>query len=623
MNAKNRIFLCLIALLGISLSMKAADLSSLNWGQVCSGQMGAAWYGSAESQEIADIVLSVQKTNGGWMKNDQLHKLTASELATLQASRSGRSCLDNYATTQEMRFLAKVYQGCKIEKYRTAFVNALQLIFTAEKSNGGWSQYWPLSGGGSYHDYITFNDDLMTNVMKLLRDIQSNEGDFKDILDEATRERCLASFNKGLEVILKCQIDDNGTKAAWCAQHDPVDFLPTEGRPHEFPSVSGCESAALLSFLMTIPNPSPELQQAITAGVTWLDAHKIEGKAIEDYTNADGKPDRRIVDRPGSAIWGRFIQLGGPKGAEAYEKLFNKLRQSNKSRTYTYEGVKYTYKEYEIATASYREDKAYQPIFGIYSNDYAHLFYRFLYNYHDTPPVVDSKGVPVATSLMAENRRSYQYLGSWCLNLINVEYPVWKHKIDAQNEAGEATLYELSSTTYESSETTTYRFKDGFSVSNTGGKNYATGSSNTVKYSANVEYTITIPQSLSVEKVVFYGYDNYDVDAYVSMLNGVSYTSTDYVFPAKVGGTATFVKHTFDLGSAPATGTLAFKLGSKQCCLIISLYCTRPSGVREVVEIKAPEPVKRLLNGQVVIVKEDKIYNISGQQLKTVELDNQ
>ncbi|HPY58877.1 MAG TPA: hypothetical protein PLX61_08315, partial [Bacteroidales bacterium] len=323
------------------------------------------------------------------------------------------------------------------------------------------------------------------------------------------------------------------------------------------------------------------------------------------------------------AIWGRFIQLGGPKGAEAYEKLFNKLRLSNKSRTYTYEGVKYTYKEYEIATASYKEDKAYQPIFGIYSNDYAHLFYRFLYNYHDTPPVVDSKGVPVATSLMAENRRSYQYLGSWCLNVINAEYPVWKHKIDAQNEAGEATLYELSSTTYESSETTTYRFKEGFSVSNTGGKNYATGSSNTVKYSANVEYTITIPQGLSVEKVVFYGYDNYDVDAYVSMLNGVSYTSTDYVFPAKVGGTATFVKHTFDLGSAPATDKLTFKLGSKQCCLIISLYCTRPSGVREVVEIKAPEPVKRLLNGQIVIVKEDKIYNMSGQQLKTVELDNQ
>ncbi|MDD2618897.1 MAG: pectate lyase, partial [Bacteroidales bacterium] len=532
-----RILLWVIASLGICFGVKAADVSTLTWGQVCSGQMGSEWYGSAEAQAIADIVLSVQKINGGWMKNDQLHKLSASELARLQADRNGRSCLDNYATTQEMRFLAKVYQACKIEKYRLAFGNALQLIFTAEKSNGGWSQYWPLSGNGSYHDYITFNDDLMTNVMKLLRDVHSNTGDFKDIIDETTRERCLASFNKGLEVIIKCQIDDNGTKAAWCAQHDPVDFLPTEGRPHELPSVSGCESAALLSFLMTIPKPSPELQEAITAGVTWLDAHKIEGKAIEDYTNGDGIADRRIVDRAGSAIWGRFIQLGGEKARQVYNKFFNKLMATNKSRSYTYGGVVYTYKEYEIATTSYREDKAYEPIFAIYSNDYAHLFYRFLYNYEDTPPVVDSKGLPVATSLMAENRRSYQYLGSWGLNVINAEYPAWKQKIDAQNEAGDATLYELSSVTYESSETTSYTFKDGFNISNTGGKNYATGSSNTVKYSANVDYTIAIPQGLSVEKVTFYGYDNYDVDAYISQLNGVSYASTDYVFPAKMDGT--------------------------------------------------------------------------------------
>ena len=609
-----RILLWVIASLGICLSVKAADVSTLTWGQVCSGQMGSEWYGSAEAQAIADIVLSVQKTNGGWMKNDQLHKLSASELATLQADRNGRSCLDNYATTQEMRFLAKVYQACKIEKYRLAFGNALQLIFTAEKSNGGWSQYWPLSGNGSYHDYITFNDDLMTNVMKLLRDVHGNTGDFTDIIDETTRERCLASFNKGLEVILKCQIDDNGTKAAWCAQHDPVDFLPTEGRPHELPSVSGCESAALLSFLMTIPKPSPELQEAITAGVTWLDAHKIEGKAIEDYTNGDGIADRRIVDRAGSAIWGRFIQLGGEKARQVYNKFFNKLMATNKSRSYTYGGVVYTYKEYEIATTSYREDKAYEPIFAIYSNDYAHLFYRFLYNYEDTPPVVDSKGLPVATSLMAENRRSYQYLGSWGLNVINAEYPAWKQKIDAQNEAGDATLYELSSVTYESSETTSYTFKDGFSISNTGGKNYATGSSNTVKYSANVDYTIAIPQGLSVEKVTFYGYDNYDVDAYISQLNGVSYTSTDYVFPAKMDGTASFATHTFDLASNPATGTLRFKLGSKQCCLIITLYCTTPSGLKELIEIKQPAPVKQFLNGRIVIVKDDKIYDLNGQQ---------
>ena len=613
MNKKNKLLLCIIAWLGVSLSVKAADLSSLNWGQVCSGQMGAAWYGSAESQAVADIVLSVQKTNGGWMKNDQLHQLSASALATLQADRNGRSCLDNAATTMEMRFLAKVYQGCLIEKYREAFGKGLQLIFTAEKANGGWSQYWPLSGNGSYHDYITFNDNLMTNVMKLLRDIQSNTGDFKDIVDEATRERCQTSFNQGLEVILNCQIDDNGTKAAWCAQHDPVDFLPTEGRPHEHPSVSGSESASLLSFLMTLPNPSAELQAAITAGVTWLDAHKIEGKAIEDYTNGDGVADRRIVDRPGSAIWGRFIQLGGEKANQVYTKFFNKLLAANKTRSYTYGGVVYTYKEYEIATTSYQEAKAYQPVFGIYSNDYAHLFYRFLYHYEDTPPVVDSKGVPVATSLMAGNRASYQYLGSWGLNVINAEYPAWKQRMEALNDTTDATPYELSAVTYLSSETTTYTFKDGLTVSNTAGKGYATGSSNTVKYSANVDYTITLPKSLSVEKITFYGYDNYDADAYLSQLNGVTYASTDYVFPAKVDGTATFVTHTIDLASAPATGTLGFKLGNKQCCLIMTLYGKLPTGVEKVIQVSPSAPVKWIHNGRVYIEKDGKTYDLGGK----------
>ena len=247
----------------------------MSWADVCNGKMGAEWYGTDEAKAIADIVLDVQKTTGGWMKNDQLHKLTPDQLANLKASRAEHSCLDNAATTQEMRFLAKVWQATKVEKYRTAFTKGLDMIFTSEKSCGGWSQYWPLSGNGSYQDYITFNDDLVTNVMKLLRDINNNKGDFTNIADETIRTKCMTSFNKAIDVILKCQIDDNGVKAAWCAQHDPVDFLPAEGRPHELPSVSGYESADLISFLMTIEKPSTELQEAITAAVTWLDNHKI------------------------------------------------------------------------------------------------------------------------------------------------------------------------------------------------------------------------------------------------------------------------------------------------------------------------------------------------------------
>lgn len=606
-----------VALAFVCAGVNAAELSSLSWSKVCSGGMDPEWYGSAEAQAVADILIETQKTSGGWMKNLEFHNLPASDYADQKASRDKQSCLDNAATTQEMRFLAKVWQKTKVEKYRESFLKALNMIFEAEKDCGGWSQYWPLSGKGSYQDYITFNDDLVINVLKLLREINGDKGDFAGIADDAAKTHCQAAFDRGIDMIIKCQIDDNGKKAAWCAQHDPADMLPAVGRPHELPSVSGCESASLLSFLMTIPEPSKELQEAITAAVTWLDEHKIEGKAIEDYINAAGEKDRRVVDKPGSAIWGRFIQLGGEKGKEVYEKFFKMLGERGKSRSHTYQGKTYTYTEEEIARSSYRPEKEYQPIFAIYKDEYAHLFYRFLYNYEDTDPVVDEKGLPIATSLMATNRASYQYLGSWCQNLIKVEYPAWKQKVDAMNEAGDATMHELSDATYISSseDKSTYMFGDNFSVSNQKGKGYGKGKSNTVKYSAGVEYTIQIPEGKKVVKISFNGYDNYDVDAYLSELAGVKYGETDYVFPAKTDDTK-YVTHTIDLSAKPVSESLPFKIGSKQCCLIITLYCVdAQSGIDNIVDESKPKTVKRVENGQIVIIKDGRKYNIAGQDI--------
>ena len=606
-----------VALAFVCAGVNAAELSSLSWSKVCSGGMDPEWYGSAEAQAVADILIETQKTSGGWMKNLEFHNLPASDYADQKVSRDKQSCLDNAATTQEMRFLAKVWQKTKVEKYRESFLKALNMIFEAEKDCGGWSQYWPLSGKGSYQDYITFNDDLVINVLKLLREINGDKGDFAGIADDAAKTHCQAAFDRGIDMIIKCQIDDNGKKAAWCAQHDPADMLPAVGRPHELPSVSGCESASLLSFLMTIPEPSKELQEAITAAVTWLDEHKIEGKAIEDYINAAGEKDRRVVDKPGSAIWGRFIQLGGEKGKEVYEKFFKMLGERGKSRSHTYQGKTYTYTEEEIARSSYRPEKEYQPIFAIYKDEYAHLFYRFLYNYEDTDPVVDEKGLPIATSLMATNRASYQYLGSWCQNLIKVEYPAWKQKVDAMNEAGDATMHELSDATYISSseDKSTYMFGDNFSVSNQKGKGYGKGKSNTVKYSAGVEYTIQIPEGKKVVKISFNGYDNYDVDAYLSELAGVKYGETDYVFPAKTDDMK-YVTHTIDLSAKPVSESLPFKIGSKQCCLIITLYCVdAQSGIDNIVDGSKPKTVKRVENGQIVIIKDGRKYNIAGQDI--------
>ena len=80
--------LTVIALLGLCTGVNATDITTLSWADVCNGKMGAEWYGTDEAKAIADIVLDVQKTTGGWMKNDQLHKLTPDQLANLKDRKS-------------------------------------------------------------------------------------------------------------------------------------------------------------------------------------------------------------------------------------------------------------------------------------------------------------------------------------------------------------------------------------------------------------------------------------------------------------------------------------------------------------------------------------------------------
>lgn len=430
--------LTLIAMLAFTFASSAQSLSSLTWAQVCSGKMGDAWYGSDEAKKVANNLISMQKQNGGWMKNDQFHQLTTAEINARKAYDSNlgiyaHSCFDNYATTQEMRFLVRVYNATKEQKYLTSFKKALDCIITAGNGKkGGWGQYWPNSGNGSYQDYITFNDDLMTNIMKILQDVYENKGSFEGLVDEATRTKCKTAFDKALQCVLNCQVDDNGVKAAWCAQHDPADFLPAEGRPHEEPSVSAYESATLLSYLMTLQDPSDELKQCIKSAVVWLHNHKYKTNAyIQDVKDSKGNTiDRKIAAKAGSNVWGRFIQIGGESGQKVYQKFWNKLKQRNKKRAHHVTG--YEYYEWEILEESYDPTKEYQPIFSVYSDAYPELYYRHLYSYEDTPDKTDKHGQTVITSLPADNRKSYQYLGSWPDKIINTEYPTWcaKYGID-------------------------------------------------------------------------------------------------------------------------------------------------------------------------------------------------
>lgn len=526
-------------------------LAQQKWGHVCSGKMPEAWYASDEARSIAEVVMAVQKTNGGWMKNSQMHKLSEEEMMDLMRKKREHSCLDNYATTQEMRFLAHVYRYNKDERYRTSFLRGLEMILAAQKGCGGWSQYWPLSGKGSYQDYITFNDDLMTNIMLLLRDVYQNEGDFRDMADEATRTRCREAFDKGVACILRCQIDDEGVPSVWCAQHDTVTFLPAEGRPHELPTFCGSESAALLEFLMSIENPSKDLQAAIDAAVVWLDTHKIADKAIEKYTNAAGEDDRRIVDQPGNALWGRFIQLGG-KTAKKTQKLFVKhLEARNKTRKVVYKGKEYQYMEVDNARESYDPSQAYQPVYAIYKDTLQNLYYRYLYHYEDTPPVTDWQGVPQRTSLMAANRAKYQFLGNWCWEVIYGEYPMWKERVEGVAEAASKGWTQITVTKEM--------------LSNTKGKEYNDARLGTIKLSPTTHH-IALPEGKQVVRVVVHGFSNTENDAVLSDING---QPCHYVFPAKAYN-PNYTTHVIDF--AEPADSLSLNFADSQCCVVIRIY---------------------------------------------------
>ena len=121
--------------------------------------------------------------------------------------------------------------------------------------------------------------------------------------------------------------------------------------------------------------------------------------------------------------------------------------------------------------------------------------------------------------------------------------------------------------------TSTYYFQGNVTITNTNSKGYATGNNNGIKYSAGVQYTINLPEDVSINKLVFTGYDNYtDADAYLGEVGGMTFEATDYVFPKSKAT----VSHTLEFSHA-LKGAITFTPQGKQMVLVIGLEGTRGS----------------------------------------------
>ena len=284
----------------------------------------------AQDSALADSIVKYQMASGGWAKNQNwLNGCDQKYMAECMRTGVG-STIDNGATTSELEVLAMTLKKNSKPEYYTAFVRGVQYLLNMQYDNGGWRQFFPQRSNESYANHITFNDNAMVRVMRLLWDVANSKGDVGSVdIPENMRTAAKVAFWKGVGCILNCQIrDKEGRLTVWCQQHDENTLLPASARKYELASYCGFgESVDIVMLLMDILEETQDytgtgvsrkqLKGSIEAAIEWFETHPIRDRKIEYFTNSDGKPDKRMVEEKGAPLlWARYYDL--EKGEPMY-----------------------------------------------------------------------------------------------------------------------------------------------------------------------------------------------------------------------------------------------------------------------------------------------------------------
>lgn len=282
--------------------------------------MGCGALHSFAQDTQADNMLLFQRANGGWSKqyhgkafsyNMQLNDSLRKDIAT-EASHDDAN-IDNESTKKEIRYLVKAYKIYHNPKYLQAVERGIKYLLAMQYANGGFPQYYPEQL--LYRAEITFNDNAMINALNVLQDVVLKQNDM-DVVDAKLIPPCAAAIKRGIQCILKTQIKVNGKLTAWCQQYDQVTLQPAKARAYELPSISGSETVGITNFLMSQPNPSPDIKASVNAAVAWLQDVKIDGfKFVAVVATGTPKESNRelVADKNAPPLWARYYEIGTNK----------------------------------------------------------------------------------------------------------------------------------------------------------------------------------------------------------------------------------------------------------------------------------------------------------------------
>lgn len=263
---------------------------------------------SADYCHIADRFLAYQNPDGGWPKNiDWLGVLDPDSVRAALKPRYRQSTLDNRNTFPQIKYLSDVFLLTGEPRYRAGAERGLDYLLATQKPNGGW-RGWDV-------DAITFNDEVTTGALALFLDIVKGDKRFA-WLDTGRRSRIAEGLRRGIQMVLDCQVRQGGVRTAWGQQHDNVTLAPVKARSFELASLTARESCDVIALLMDIPNPSPQVREAIEAAIAWLRRVAIKGLRVDEVPlpaekiiNREYPFDRiAVADASAKPIWARFYE---------------------------------------------------------------------------------------------------------------------------------------------------------------------------------------------------------------------------------------------------------------------------------------------------------------------------
>ncbi|TWI05792.1 PelA/Pel-15E family pectate lyase [Luteimonas cucumeris] len=266
---------------------------------------------------IADNLLLYQRRDGGWIENqDPARILDDVERAAFagQRDRNGGS-FDNRNIYTQVEYLAAAFARSGDARYRDASLRGIDFILAQQlPSCGGWPHTVPATQ--SYHPHITIADDVTAGVLGTLRRVIMDEVLF-GFVGADLREKVSAAVARGDACLLRLQLRRDGVLAGWAGQYDRDSLQPAQGRSFELPALAVQESVGVVRYLMSIPQPPPEVVAAIDGAVVWLHRIALAGQRIETFAATperfqyhSASTDRRLVrDASAPPLWARFYDL--------------------------------------------------------------------------------------------------------------------------------------------------------------------------------------------------------------------------------------------------------------------------------------------------------------------------